>query len=62
MPIVAYVGSRPIANVATPIIISETTSIFLRPDAVAEVAEDDATERAGDEAEGVGAEGQQRAR
>ncbi len=30
-PIVAYVGSRPIAKVATPIIISATTSIFLRP-------------------------------
>ena len=31
MPIEAYVGSNPIAKVATPIISSETTSIFLRP-------------------------------
>ena len=31
MPIVAYVGSRPIANVPIPISSSETTSIFLRP-------------------------------
>ena len=31
MPIEAYVGSSPIAKVATPIISSETTSIFLRP-------------------------------
>ena len=31
MPMVAYVGSRPIAKVAMPIIIRATTSIFLRP-------------------------------
>ena len=31
MPMEAYVGSRPIAKVAIPIIISATTSIFLRP-------------------------------
>ena len=31
MPMVAYDGSRPIANVPTPIISSETTSMVLRP-------------------------------
>src|SRR4029453_858329 len=31
IPIVAYVGSRPMATVAKPININEATSIFLRP-------------------------------
>ena len=31
MPIASYVGSRPIAAVATPMISSEITSIDLRP-------------------------------
>ena len=58
-PMVAYVGSSPIANVATPIISSDDDQHLLAADPVAEVPEDDAAERPGDEAERVGAERQQ---
>ena len=61
MPIVAYVGSRPIRNVATPMMQQRQHEHRLAADAVAEVAEDDAAERPRDEADGEGAEREQRA-
>ena len=49
-------GTRPIRNDAVPMMSIVSTSIFLRPSSVAEVAEDDATQRAGQVAGGEGAE------
>ena len=59
-PMLAYVGSRPIAKVAIPIIISDDDEHLLAADPVTEVTEDHAAERPGDEPDGVGAERQQR--
>ena len=61
MPMVAYVGSRPIAKVADAHQQQGDDQHLLAPDPVAEVAEDDAAERPGREAQGVGDEGVERA-
>ena len=57
-PIVAYVGSRPIAKVAEAHHQQRDDQHLLAADPVTEVTEDHAAERAGDEPERVGAEGQ----
>ena len=59
---VAYVGSRPIAKVRDAHHQQRDDQHLLAADPVTEVAEDHAAERAGDEAERVGAEREQRAR
>ena len=60
-PMLAYVGSRPIRNVADAHDQQRQAQHRLAADLVAEVAEDDAAQRARDEADREGGERRQRA-